>query len=88
VRSRESANLVTIRPDGSGMKRLTRFKGGEHGSNALAGSYSPDGARIVFRLEQHDKARLATIDRNARHVRLLAKLSNDKPRSSTRGSAP
>jgi Tol biopolymer transport system component len=88
VRPRESANLVTIRPDGSGMKRLTRFTGGEHGRNAFAGSYSPDGRRIVFRLEQHDKAALATIDRNGRHLRLLTKLSNDKPRFIDWGSAP
>jgi Tol biopolymer transport system component len=70
------------------MKRLTRFTGGEHGRNAFAGSYSPDGRRIVFRLEQHDKAALATIDRNGRHLRLLTKLSNDKPRFIDWGSAP
>src|SRR5215203_1353674 len=75
ARPRQSANLVTIRPDGSGMKRLTRFTGGEHAKNAFAGSYSPDGRRIVFRFEKRDKAALATIDRNGRHLRLLTKLS-------------
>jgi Tol biopolymer transport system component len=88
VRPRESANLVTIRPDGSGMKRLTRFTGGEHGKNAFAGSYSPDGRRIVFRFEQRDKAALATIDRNGGHLRLLTKLSKNKPRFIDWGSGP
>jgi len=88
ARPRQSANLVTIRPDGSGMKRLTRFTGGEHAKNAFAGSYSPDGRRIVFRFEKRDKAALATIDRNGRHLRLLTKLSKNKPRFIDWGTAP
>jgi Tol biopolymer transport system component len=88
VRPRKSANLVTIRPDGSGLKRLTRFRGGEHGKNAFAGSYSPNGRRIVFRFEQRDKAALATIGRNGRHLRLLTKLSRNKPRYIDWGTAP
>src|SRR5438093_11513411 len=48
----ESANLVVIRPDGSGAKQLTHFKAGRR--NAFAGSFSPDGKQIVFRLEQGD----------------------------------
>jgi Tol biopolymer transport system component len=88
VRPRESANLVTIRPDGSGVKRLTRFTGGEHAKNAFAGSYSPDGTRIVFRFERRDKAALATVDPNGRHLRLLTKLSRNKPRFIDWGTAP
>jgi Tol biopolymer transport system component len=88
VRPHKSANLVTIRPDGSGLKRLTRFTGGEHGKNAFAGSYSPDGRRIVFRLEKRDKAALATINPNGRHLRLLTKLSKNKPRYIDWGTAP
>ena len=88
VRPHESANLATIRPDGSGLKRLTRFAGGEHAKNAFAGSYSPDGRRIVFRLEKHDKAALATIGRDGRHLRLLTKFSNNKPRYIDWGTAP
>jgi Tol biopolymer transport system component len=88
VRPRKSANLVTIRPDGSGLKRLTRFRGGEHGKNAFAGSYSPNGRRIVFRFEQRDKAALATIGRNGRHLRLLTKRSENKPRYIDWGTAP
>ena len=87
VRPRKSANLATIRPDGSGLKRLTRFAGGEHAKNAFAGSYSPDGRRIVFRLEKHDKAALATIGRDGRHLRLLTKFRNNKPRYIDWGTA-
>jgi Tol biopolymer transport system component len=88
VRPRKSANLVTIRPDGSGLKRLTRFRGGEHAKNAFAGSYSPNGRRIVFRFEQRDKAALATIGRNGRHLRLLTKRSENKPRYIDWGTTP
>jgi Tol biopolymer transport system component len=39
------ANLYVIRPDGSGLRPLTRFN---HGERVLDGSYSPDGRSIVF----------------------------------------
>jgi hypothetical protein len=42
----------------------------------------------VFRLEQRDKGALATIDPNGRHVRLLTKLSKNKPRFIDWGTAP
>jgi Tol biopolymer transport system component len=61
VRPNESANLVTIRPDGSGMKNLTNFTG--RTENAFAGSFSPDGTKIVFRIESGDTNSLAIIDR-------------------------
>ena len=88
VRPHKSANLATIRPDGSGLKRLTRFAGGEHGMNGFAGSYSPDGRRIVFRLEKHDKAALATIGRDGRRLRMLTKFRSNKPRYIDWGTAP
>jgi Tol biopolymer transport system component len=78
VRPAESANLVTIRPDGSGMRRLTRFTGGT--KNAIAGSFSPDGKQIVFRLEQGDKSSLAVVNRDGSRLRSLTKPSADKPR--------
>ncbi|MFL5827012.1 MAG: TolB family protein [Thermoleophilaceae bacterium] len=81
VRPRASANLVTIRPDGSGLKRLTNFTGGpQNGKNAFAGSYSPDGKQIVVRIEQRDKGGLAVIGRDGRNLRMLTKASKSKPR--------
>jgi Tol biopolymer transport system component len=47
----DSANIVTMRPDGSGLRHLTHFHDGV--TNAYFGSYSPDGRWIVFRLESH-----------------------------------
>ena len=69
VRPNESANLVTIRPDGSGKTDLTGFKGGTE--NAFAGSFSPDGQQIVFRIESLDTYSLAVIDRDGGNLRRL-----------------
>jgi Tol biopolymer transport system component len=44
----ESANVVTVRPDGSDWTYLTNYAAG---FRASAGGYSPDGQWIVFRLE-------------------------------------
>ena len=86
VRPHDSANLVTVRPDGTGAKNLTRFAGGK--KNAFAGSFSPDGKHIVFRLEQGQRYALAVIDPNGHHLRLLTKLSKDKPRFIDWGTHP
>jgi Tol biopolymer transport system component len=69
VRPGASANLVTVRPDGSGMKKLTNFKGST--VNAFAGSFSPDGKKIVFRLERGDSYSLATVDPDGSNLRRL-----------------
>jgi Tol biopolymer transport system component len=69
VRPNESANLVTIRPDGSGKTDLTGFTGGAE--NAFAGSFSPDGEQIVFRIESGDTYSLAVIDRDGGNLRRL-----------------
>jgi Tol biopolymer transport system component len=69
VRPGESANLVTIRPDGTGKTDLTGFTGGTE--NAFAGSFSPDGRQIVFRIESGDTYSLAVIDRDGDNLRRL-----------------
>jgi Tol biopolymer transport system component len=69
VRPNESANLVTIRPDGSGLTNVTGFKGGTE--NAFAGSFSPDGEQIVFRIESGDTYSLAVIDRDGGNLRRI-----------------
>lgn len=64
-----SANIVTIRPDGSGRTDLTRFTGGRR--HAFAGSFSPDGKQIALRLEDGGRYRLAVMDENGRNVRTV-----------------
>jgi Tol biopolymer transport system component len=86
VRPTESANLVVVRPDGSDPRQLTHFKDGEH--SAFAGSFSPDGKHIVFRLEQGLKYALATIDLDGNNMRPLTKPSIDKPRGIDWGTHP
>lgn len=86
VRPNEAANLVVIRPDGSGAKQLTHFKAGEQ--NAFAGSFSPDGKQVVFRLEQGLKYALAVIGRDGKNMRLITKLSSTKPRFIDWGTHP
>jgi Tol biopolymer transport system component len=86
VRPGESANLVTIRPDGSGKTELTRLTGGK--KNAFAGSFSPDGKQIVFRLETGDTYSLAAIDRDGKNLRVIAKQGKVKPRFIDWGTHP
>jgi Tol biopolymer transport system component len=85
VRPNESANLVTIRPDGSGKTDLTGFTGGTE--NAFAGSFSPDGEQIVFRIESGDTYSLAVIDRDGGNLRRLT-TGTGKPRFIDWGTHP
>jgi dipeptidyl aminopeptidase/acylaminoacyl peptidase len=82
----QSANLVVIRPDGSGVKQLTHFKAG--GRRAYAGSFSPDGTKIAFRLEQGNRYAIAVIGRNGKNMRVITKLSSTKPRFIDWGTHP
>jgi Tol biopolymer transport system component len=86
VRPRSSANLVTIRPDGSGIRRLTHFRAGRR--NAFAGSFSPDGDRIVFRLEQGERYSLAVVDRDGGNLHALGRPSRNPPRYIDWGTHP
>jgi Tol biopolymer transport system component len=78
VRPGESANVVTIRPDGTIATRITRFTGGEE--NAFAGSFSPDGKQIILRLERDATYGLATVDRDGRNLRAPTKFGTDRRR--------
>jgi Tol biopolymer transport system component len=85
VRPNQSANLVTIRPDGSGMKNLTGFTGGTE--NAFAGSFSPDGEQIVFRIESGDSYSLAVIDRDGGNLHRIT-TGKGRPRFIDWGTHP
>jgi TolB protein len=90
ARPGQSANLATIHPDGTHLTELTRFTGRKR--NAYAGSFSPSGGQIVFRLERGVACRptdapvpgckgaLAVVDRNGQNLRLLTRLGKRRPR--------
>jgi Tol biopolymer transport system component len=84
-RPNDSANLVTIRPDGTGRTQLTHFTSGR--KNAFAGSFSPDGRLIVFRLESDETFSLATISRNGGTIHTLT-TGAIKPRFIDWGARP
>ena len=69
VHPAESANLVTIHPDGTGKTNITKFRGGK--MNAFAGSFSPDGRQIVFRLESGNTYSIAVVNRDGSELRRL-----------------
>jgi Tol biopolymer transport system component len=58
----QSANVATIRPDGTSLRRLTHYRGGE--TNAVTGSYSPNGRWIAYRLATPDSVALWKIRPN------------------------
>jgi Tol biopolymer transport system component len=51
------------------MTNLTGFTGGTE--NAFAGSFSPDGMQIVFRIESGDSYSLALVDRDGGNLRRI-----------------
>lgn len=57
---------MTIKPNGTGKTELTKFTGGS--KNAFAGSFSPDGKQVVFRLEDGDKHSLVVMDLATRAI--------------------
>jgi Tol biopolymer transport system component len=83
----QSPNVATIAPDGSYLRMLTNYTGGEVG--AFAGSYSPDGRWIVFRVENlsRDSFRLFKMRPDGSDRTLIASLPF-APRGSDWGSRP
>jgi Tol biopolymer transport system component len=74
----DSANIATIRPDGTDLRFLTHYQGGE--VNAFAGSYSPDGRWIVFRLEDQGRFGLFKMRPDGSHLKPILGLSSFAPR--------
>jgi hypothetical protein len=73
-----TANIATIRPDGSGLHYLTHYQGPD--VKALVGSYSPDGRFIVFRLEDHGLYALMRMRSDGTHLRTILPFSTFRPR--------
>ena len=69
----KSPNVATVRPDGSHLRMLTHYTGGEKG--AYAGSYSPNGRWIVFRVEnlERESFRLFRMRPDGTHRKLIRK---------------
>ena len=72
-----SANIATIRPDGTHLRLLTHYQGGD--VKAFAGSYSPDGRWIVFRLEDHGLFGLFKMHPDGSRVTAILPLSSFRP---------
>ena len=81
-----SANLATVRADGTGVRYLTHFT--DPAMRAYAGSYSPDGSWIAFRLEDHGQYALMKIRPDGTHLRTILPLSRFRPRFIDWGSRP
>jgi Tol biopolymer transport system component len=84
-RFEEPADIATIRPDGTGLRYLTRFDGPAR--RAYVGSYSPDGAWIVYRLEVGERYGLYRMHPNGTGRREILPLSSFRPRYIDWGAA-
>jgi Tol biopolymer transport system component len=73
-----STNIATILPDGTHLRLLTHYKGGD--VNAFVGSYSPNGHWIAFRLEDHGQFGLDEIHPDGSGLQAILPLSAFKPR--------
>jgi Tol biopolymer transport system component len=81
-----SANIATIRPDGTGLRHLTHFQGGD--VKAYAGSYSPDGSWIIFRIEDHGSFGLFRMHPDGSDRRTILDFSSFRPRNIAWGPRP
>jgi len=82
----DSANIATIRPDGSDLHYLIHSH--DPAVNAFAGSYSPDGKYIVFRLEDHGSFALMQMRSDGSHLKQIIGFSSFRPRGSDWGARP
>jgi Tol biopolymer transport system component len=75
----DSANIATIRPDGTDLHYLIHSH--DPAVNAFAGSYSPDGKYIVFRLEDHGSFALMQMRSDGSHLKQILGFSSFRPRA-------
>jgi Tol biopolymer transport system component len=79
-------NVVTIRPDGTGLRYLTDLQTPDQ--RALAGGYSPDGKWIVYRLEHGDQNALMIMRTDGQGAHTVLPFSSFRPRNIDWGPAP
>jgi len=82
----DSANIATIRPDGTDLHYLIHSH--DPVVNAFAGSYSPDGKYIVFRLEDHGSFALMQMRSDGSHLKQILGFSSFRPRAIDWGARP
>jgi len=84
-----SANIATIRPDGTDLRFVTHYHHYQGGAaNAFVGSYSPDGRWIVFRLNENGLFGLFKIHPDGTHLETILPLSSFRPRFIDWGARP
>ncbi|MGY1782907.1 TolB family protein [Geodermatophilus sp. SYSU D01036] len=71
-------NVVTIRPDGTGLRYLTHLQSPDQ--RAYAGGYSPDGRWIVYRLEHGDQNALVVVRADGHGAHTILPFSSFRPR--------
>jgi len=81
-----AANVVTVRPDGSGLFEVTHYVGADQ--RAVFGSYSPDGQWILFRLRLGDQRALFRIRPDGTDSHQLTPWSDLNPLEPDWGPAP
>jgi Tol biopolymer transport system component len=82
----KSANLYTIRVDGTGLTRLTKYKGGT--AQAFVNDWSPDGTKIVFHFFDTGVNDLYVMDADGKNAHQLTHLGADvNPRRAAWGTA-
>lgn len=79
-------NLLTIRPDGTGLRYLTDLRRTDY--RALAGGYSPNGKWIAYRLEHGDRNALKIVRTNGQDAHVVLPFSSFRPRYIDWGPVP
>ena len=74
-----TVNVVTIRPDGTGLRYLTDNQTPDQ--RAFAQSYSPNGKWIVFRQEHGDQSAMMVMRTNGQGMHAILPFSDFRPRS-------
>ena len=82
----KDANLYTVRPDGSGLTKLTHYTGGT--KQAFVDDWSPDGTKIVFHFQDTGVDDLYIVDADGSNPHQLTHLgSGASPRHAVWGTS-
>jgi Tol biopolymer transport system component len=83
---KKSANVYTIRPDGTSLRKVTHYTGGK--KRAFVNDWSPDGRQIVYHLIGDAVNDLYVVNTDGTNTHALTHLGpKANPRHSTWGTA-